>query len=112
MSESAIEFVETWVDDKIEEMDAPPTDIEALAKTLATECIAEAQNGGVTQSDINDTFDDLAAFIAAEIEEAFDRSDRPDEDSSLVEDDDARLVNGDEDQDEDDENEEDAKKDA
>ena len=110
MSESAIEFVETWVDDKIEEMDAPPTDIEALAKTLATECIAEAQNDGLTQSDINDTFDDLAAFIAAEIEEAFDRDDRPDEDSSLVEDDDARLVNGDEE--EDDENEEDDKKDA
>ena len=110
MSESAIEFVETWVDNKIEEMDAPPKDIEALAKTLATECIAEAQNGGVTQSDINDTFDDLAAFIAAEIEEAFDRNDRSDEDSSLVEDDDARLVNGNED--EDDEDNEDAKKDA
>ena len=110
MSESAIEFVQTWVDDKIEEMDALPTNIEALAKTLATECIAEAQNGGVTQSDINDTFDDLAAFIAAEIEEAFDRNDRSDEDSSLVEEDDARLVNGDED--EDDEDNEDAKKDA
>jgi hypothetical protein len=97
MSESVIEFVETWVDDKIEEMNALPTNIEALAKTLATECIAEAQNAGLTQSDINDTFDDLAAFIAAEIEEAFDRSDRSDEDSALVEDDDARLVNGDED---------------
>ena len=62
----------------------PPTDIEALAKTLATECIADAQNDGLTQSDINDTFDDLAAFIAAEIEEAFDRSDRSDEDCHLV----------------------------
>src|SRR5580698_7907777 len=92
MSESAIEFVETWVDDKIEEMDAPPTNIEALAKTLATECIAEAQNGGLTQSDINDTFDDLAAFIAAEIEEAFDTDDRSDDGFNLVDDDDARLV--------------------
>lgn len=108
MSESAIEFVETWVDDKIEEMDAPPTNIEALAKTLATECIAEAQNGGLTQSDINDTFDDLAAFIAAEIEEAFDRSDRSDEDLSLVADDDARLVNGDDDEDDEDAEKKDA----
>ena len=108
MSESVIEFVETWVDDKIEEMDALPTDIEALAKTLATECIAEAQNAGLTQSDINDTFDDLAAFIAAEIEEAFDRSDRSDEDSSLVADDDARLVNGDDDEDDEDAEKKDA----
>jgi hypothetical protein len=108
MSESAIEFVETWVDDKIEEMDAPPTNIEALAKTLATECIAEAQNGGLTQSDINDTFDDLAAFIAAEIEEAFDRGDRSDEDSSLVADDDTRLVNGDDDEDDEDAEKKDA----
>jgi len=106
MSESAIEFVETWVDDKIEEMDAPPTNIEALAKTLATECIAEAQNGGLTQSDINDTFDDLAAFIAAEIEEAFDMTDRSDGGLDLVDDDDARLVDGkDDDEDEKDDEE-------
>lgn len=113
MSESAIEFVETWVDDKIEEMDAPPTNVETLAKTLATECVAEAQNNGLTQSDINDTFDDLAAFIAAEIEEAFDRNDRSDEDSdsALVDDDDARLVNGDEDEDDEDADNDDGKKD-
>jgi hypothetical protein len=93
MSESAIEFVETWVDDKIEKMDAAPADIEAQARTLAAACIADAQNDGVTQSEINDTFDDLAAFIAAEIEEAFDVPDDSD-DGLLVDDDDARLVNG------------------
>src|SRR5580698_3397072 len=100
MSESAIEFVETWVDEKIEKMDAAPADIEAQAKTLAAACIADAQNDGLTQADISDTFDDLAAFIAAEIEEAFDRNDRDDDDDdglSLVDEDDARIVNEEED---------------
>jgi hypothetical protein len=100
MSESAIEFVETWIDGKIEKMDAAPADIEAQAKTLAAQCIADAQNDGLTQSEINDTFDDLAAFIAAEIEEAFDMTDRSDGGLELVDDDDARLVNGEDDDDE------------
>ena len=104
MTESVIEFVETWVDEKIEAMDAAPADIEAQAKTLATACIADAQNDGLTQSDINDTFDDLAAFIAAEIEEAFDTDDRSNDGFDLVDDDDARLVD-DEDDDEKDKDE-------
>ena len=102
MSESAIEFVENWVDEKIEKMEAAPADIEAQAKTLAAACIADAQNDGLTQADISDTFDDLAAFIAAEIEEAFDSNDDSDEGYELVDDDDARLVDG-EDDDKDDE---------
>jgi hypothetical protein len=97
MSESVIEFVETWVDGKIEAMDAAPADIEAQAKTLAAACVADAQNDGLTQSDINDTFDDLTAFIAAEIEEAFDSDDGSDDGFDLVADDDARLVNDEED---------------
>ena len=101
MSESAIEFVENWVDEKIEKMDAAPADIEAQAKTLAAACIADAQNDGLTQADISDTFDDLAAFIAAEIEEAFDMTDRSDGGLDLVDDDDARLVDGDDDDDDD-----------
>jgi hypothetical protein len=109
MSESAIEFVETWVDEKIEKMDAAPADIGAQAKTLAAACIADAQNDGLTQSEINDTFDDLAAFIAAEIEEAFDTVDRSDGGLDLVDDDDARLVSGDdEDEDEKDDEEKNA----
>jgi hypothetical protein len=106
MSESVIEFVETWVDEKIEKMDAAPADIEAQAKTLAAACIADAQNDGLTQSEINDTFDDLTAFIAAEIEEAFDINDRSNGGLDLVDDDDARIVNGeDDDEDEKDDDE-------
>ncbi len=93
MSESAVEFVETWVEEKIEEMAAAPTDVEAQAKTLAAECIAAAQDDGVTQSEINDAFDDLAAFIAGEIDEAFGRKTRPDEGMNLVDDDDTRVIN-------------------
>jgi hypothetical protein len=102
MSESVIEFVETWVDGKIEAMDAAPADIEAQAKTLAAACIADAQNNGLTQSDINDTFDDLAAFIAAEIGEAFDTDDGSDDGFNLVADDDARLVDDEDDGEKDD----------
>jgi|HubBroStandDraft_6_1064221.scaffolds.fasta_scaffold1400938_2 hypothetical protein len=102
MSESVIEFVETWVDAKIEAMDAAPADIEAQAKTLAAACVADAQNDGLTQSDISDTFDDLAAFIAAEIEEAFDADEHSDDGFDLVDDDDARLVDDEDDGEKDD----------
>ena len=43
MSESAIEFVEVWVEEKIEEMNAAPADIEAQAKTLATHCTSRTR---------------------------------------------------------------------
>lgn len=90
MSESALEFVEVWVGDKIEGMDAAPADIEAQAKMLAAECIKSAQDDGVTEAEIKDAFDDLAAFIAGEIEEAFE--DRPDEGLNLVDEDDVRAI--------------------
>jgi hypothetical protein len=93
MSESAVEFVETWVEEKIAKMATAPTDVAAQAKALATECIAAAQEDGVTQSEINDAFDDLAAFIAGEIGEAFGRKTRPDEGMNLVDDDDTRVIN-------------------
>jgi len=108
MSESALEFVETWVEEKIEAMDTAPADVEAQAETLAAECVAEAQDDGITQSEINDTFDDLAAFIASEIEEAFSRKNRRDEGLDLVDEDDARVIDEEEDEEEDDE-EDDAK---
>jgi hypothetical protein len=98
MNETAIEFVETWVGEKIEEMNEAPKDIEAEAKTLAVQCVADAQNDGVTQADIDEVFDDLPAFIAAEIEEAFDQDDDSDDDGlDLVDGDDARLVDGEDD---------------
>ncbi len=109
MSESALEFVETWVEEKIEAMDTVPADIEAQAETLAAECVAEAHDDGITQSEIDDAFDDLAAFIAGEIEEAFGRKNRQDEGLDLVDDDDARVIDEEEDEEEDGDDEDDDK---
>ena len=110
MSESAIGFVETWVEDKIEEMEAAPADLEAQAATLATECVAAAQEEGITQSEIDDVFDDLAAFIASEIQEAFGRKTRHDEGMELVDEDDPRVINEEEDEAEEDDDEDDKDK--
>jgi hypothetical protein len=106
MSESALEFVETWVEEKIEEMGEPSGDLEAQAGALATQCIAAAQEDGITKSEIDDAFDDLAAFIAGQMQEAIDRKNRPDEGTDLVDEDDARL-----DEDDDEEEDEDEKDD-
>jgi hypothetical protein len=105
MSTRALEFVETWVSEKIDAMDmeAPVSGDEAQAKTLAAECVSAATNEGIPSSEIDEAFDDLAAFIKGEIEEARDRDadeDDDDDDASLIEDDDARLEMEDEDADE------------
>ena len=70
MSMSAIEFVENWVSENIP-ADAPaPADIGAAAGELASRCLADAIAAGVLQSEMEDAFDDLPAFMAGEIEEA------------------------------------------
>ncbi len=70
MSMSAIEFVENWVSENIP-ADAPaPPDIDAAARELASRCLADATAAGVLQSEMEDAFDDLPAFMAGEIEEA------------------------------------------
>jgi hypothetical protein len=100
MSDRALEFVETWVSEKIEDMSRPIEADDAKIKALAAECIQAALDEGIPASEINDDFDNLAEFIAGEIEEAQDReADRDDDnDLSLIEDDDARLVDDDEDE--------------
>lgn len=96
MSTRAVEFVETWVTEKIDAMvmDQPASGDDAQAKTLAAQCVSDALNEGIPSSEIDDVFDDLAAFIKGEIEEARDReaADSDDDgDGSLIADDDARL---------------------
>jgi len=94
MSERALEFVETWVSEKIEDMEQLPADgDETTAKQLAAECLQAALNEGIPSSEIQEAFDDLAAFISGEIEEAREREEGPeDDDALLVDDDDARIV--------------------
>ena len=103
MSTRAVEFVETWVSEKVEamDMDEPTSGDAAQAKQLAAECITEAANEGIPSAEIDEVFDDLAAFIEGEIGEARDREaddeDDDEDDASLIEDDDARLDMEDED---------------
>ncbi len=98
MSERALEFVETWVSEKIEEMGDPPQADSAKIDTMAAECIQAAQAEGIPQSEISDAFDDLAAFIAGQIQEIQDRDTRPDEGANLVDDDDSRVIDEEEDE--------------
>jgi hypothetical protein len=107
MSERALEFVETWVEDKIEEIGDPAKAGAAQAKALAAQCVKAARDEGIPESEINDAFDDLVAFIAGEIEEARDRETRPDEGMMMVDGDDERVVDEEEDEDAEDEDEED-----
>jgi hypothetical protein len=68
MSERALEFVETWVSQHVTAETDP-----AQAKALARQCQEAASHEGISMSEIDDTFDDLAAFMAGEIAEARER---------------------------------------
>jgi hypothetical protein len=102
MSKRALEFVETWVTEKIEEAGIPKEGEESPAKKWAAECVVAADEEGIPALEISEAFDDLAEFIDGEIEEARDREEDEDEDD---EDDD------DDEEDEDDEDEDDKKED-
>ena len=74
MSARALEFVETWVSEKIEQMQTLPAEgDEAAAKTLANECFQAALDEDVPAAEIQEAFDNLAEFIAGEIEETRER---------------------------------------
>lgn len=64
MSERAIEFVEVWVSEHVRAGQTA-----ADAKALALQCLDAAKAAGVPHSEIKDAFEDLAAFIAGEIQE-------------------------------------------
>ena len=97
MSKRALEFVETWVSEKIEEKGVPAEGEASPAKEWAAECIEAANKEGIPTLEINEAFDDLAEFIDGEIEEARER----DEDEDEEEEDDEEFE-GDEDDEEDD----------
>ena len=75
MSSSALEFVETWVSEKIEKTETLPAEgDEAAAKAWANECLQAALDEDIPAAEIQEAFDDLAEFIAGEIEEARERT--------------------------------------
>ena len=60
MSARALEFVETWVSEKIEAMETLPAEgDEAAAKTLANECFQAALDEDVPAAEIQEAFDVL-----------------------------------------------------
>jgi uncharacterized membrane protein YgcG len=74
MSARALEFVETWVSEKIEKTETLPAEgDEAAAKAWANECLQAALDEDIPAAGIQEAFDDLAEFIAGEIEEERER---------------------------------------
>jgi hypothetical protein len=81
MSARALEFVETWVTEKIEAMETlPAAGDEAVAKTLANECFQAALDEDIPAAEIQEAFDDLAEFITGEIAEERDRREEAEDD--------------------------------
>ena len=61
MSERALAFVDEWVSGHVRAEDADG-DIEARARTLASQCLADAGNKGIPASEIDEAIDDLPEF--------------------------------------------------
>jgi membrane-bound lytic murein transglycosylase B len=81
MSARALEFVETWVSEKIEKTEMLPAEgDEAAAKAWANECFQAALDEDIPAAEIQEAFDDLAEFIAGEIEEARERKEETEDD--------------------------------
>ena len=73
MSKRALEFVETWVSEHIYPEDSPPQVDVSGAKALAASCRAAASAAGIPDAEIGEQSDNLATFIAGQIEEAADK---------------------------------------
>jgi hypothetical protein len=74
MSARALEFVETWVSEKIGKMAKLPAEgDEAAAKAWASECFQAALDENIPAAEIQEAFDNLAEFIEGEVEEARER---------------------------------------
>jgi hypothetical protein len=84
MSARALEFVETWISEKIEDMDKlPAAGDDAATKALAGACYAAALEDGIPAAEIQEAFDNLAEFIGGEIEEERERREgEPDEEDT------------------------------
>ena len=77
MSERALAFVDEWVSGHVHAQDAGG-DIEARAKSLASQCLADASKKGIPASEIGEAIDDLPSFLIGAIEEAEEREEHAD----------------------------------
>ena len=72
MSERATAFVEEWISDHVTAEDAEG-DLEARAKALADQCLADASKKSIPASEIGEAIDDLPEFMIGAIKEAEER---------------------------------------
>jgi hypothetical protein len=100
MSTRALEFVETWVSEKIEQEGIPEEGEESPAKEWAAECREAALEEGIETREIEEAFDDLTEFIDGEIEGAREREEDEDEEDEDDEDDDDDAYEDEEEEDE------------
>ena len=82
MSARALEFVETWVSEKIEREGYPAAGEASPARAWAAKCLEAALAEGIPASEVGDTFDDLEEFIEGELEEARERDEDEDEEEN------------------------------
>jgi hypothetical protein len=73
MSERIVAFVENWVSENVRAEGYPLEGDDTQAKKLAAECREAALAAGIPASEIEAEFDDMEAFMSAEIHEANDR---------------------------------------
>lgn len=76
MSERVIAFVEEWVTNNVHAGGSPAEGEGIEPKSLAQQCRAEALAAGIPAAEIDDEFDDLTAFMSAQIQEANEREGR------------------------------------
>lgn len=69
MSESVIEFLREWIDERCQ---APASSIriDEQARALAEECAAKAAEAGIPIEDLEEEVGDIRELIAARLEEA------------------------------------------
>jgi hypothetical protein len=72
MSERAIAFVEKWVSENVSAEPNEPDSDESKAAVYAVQCAAEAKEVGIPDSELNDAFESLTAFMSAAIVSATD----------------------------------------
>jgi hypothetical protein len=67
MSERALAFVESWVNENIHATGYEPEGDNSTASVLAQQCLSEAEAHGVTDAEMKEAIDDLKQFMAGQI---------------------------------------------
>ena len=69
MTEKAIEFLQEWINEKVQAPETP-AQIDREAEVLAKQCAAQAASAGVPLEDIEEEVGDLEELIATKLEDA------------------------------------------